>query len=186
MGYRRGFKTEANDLSNEIRSELGLNPLDPFDPRELAAYLDIPIIGLTSFVSSKPIVSHLLVVEPEVFSAVTVFRGTRRTIVHNDAHSPGRQNSNLAHELSHALLLHPPTPFLDDIGCRNWDQDIEDEAAWLGSTLLLTEAATIAIAKGQWNLSSASTFFNVSMPMVRFRMNATGAYVRVARFRSKS
>lgn len=186
MGYRRGFKTEANDLATEIRSELGLGPFDPLNPRDLAAHLDVPIIGLSSFEESTPVVRHLMHIEPDVFSAATVFKRTERTIVHNDGHAPARQNSNLSHELGHALLLHPPTPALDDKGCRNWNQDLEDEANWLSGILLVSEAATIAIAKGQWTLPSAAEHFRVSQQMIRFRLNATGALKRVARSRQAS
>ena len=51
-----------------------------------------------------------------------------RTIVHNNGHAFVRQNSNIAHELSHGLRHHPPTPAIDNKGCRNWSQAIEDEA----------------------------------------------------------
>lgn len=183
MGLRRGFKTEANDIATEIRAELGLGPLDPLDPVALADRLAIPIIPLSDF-AEAPKTQHLLTREPEAFSAVTVFCGTERTIVHNDGHTPGRQNSNLAHELGHGLLLHPPTPALDDTGCRNWNQDIEDEAQWLAGCLLLTEDAALSIARTKTPLDVAAARYGISEQMVRFRLNMTGAYKRVERARS--
>jgi Zn-dependent peptidase ImmA (M78 family) len=181
MAYRRGFKTEANDLACEVRTELRLEPFDRLDPWRLAEHLEIPIVGLSELASAAPAIKHLMMVEPEAFSAVTVFRGAARTIVHNDGHAPVRQNSNLAHELAHGLLLHPPTPALDDRGCRNWNQDVEDEAGWLGGILLITEEMTIAIARGQLNAEEAARRLGVSRQMLRFRMNATGAAERVRR-----
>jgi Zn-dependent peptidase ImmA (M78 family) len=183
MAYRWGFKTEANDIAREIRAELDLHPLDRLDPRVLAEYLDISIIPLSDFVATTPGVACLLTVEQEVFSAITVFRGTRRVIVHNDSHAPVRQNSNLAHELSHGLLHHPPTPALDNKGCREWNQDIEDEAQWLAGGLLITEDAALAIARARQPLSTAALRYAVSEPMIRFRLNCTGAHTRVARAR---
>ena len=183
MGFRRGFKTEANSLAADIRGELGLSMFDPLDPGALAAWLEIPIVRLSEFAHQAPAVRHLLEVEQEVFSAVTVFAGSQRTIVHNDAHAPTRQRSNLAHELAHGLLLHPPTPALDNTGCRHWNQDIEDQASWLGGALLVTEPATIAIAKGRWTVEGAAEHFRVSPAMIRFRLNATGAPRRVQRSR---
>jgi Zn-dependent peptidase ImmA (M78 family) len=156
---------------------------DPLDPGALAAWLEIPIVRLSEFAHQAPAVRHLLEVEQEVFSAVTVFAGSQRTIVHNDAHAPTRQRSNLAHELAHGLLLHPPTPALDNTGCRHWNQDIEDQASWLGGALLVTEPATIAIAKGRWTVEGAAEHFRVSPAMIRFRLNATGAPRRVQRSR---
>jgi hypothetical protein len=184
MSFRRGFKTEANELTTEVRTELGLGLFDPLDVHALAAWLEIPIVGLSNFLKEAPAVRHLLDIEPEVFSAVTVFAGTTRTIVHNDAHAPTRQRSNLAHELAHGLLLHPPTPALDNRGCRHWNQDIEDEAAWLSGALLVPEAATIAIAKGRWTAAGAASHFQVSQAMIRFRVNSTGAVKRIQRSRS--
>lgn len=98
MSFRRGFKTEANNLAEEVRGELGLSPLDALDPHALGDHLDIPIVRLSDCLKDAPAVQHLLEVEKEVFSAVTVFAGHRRTIVHNDAHALVRQHSNLAHE----------------------------------------------------------------------------------------
>lgn len=181
MAFRRGFKTEANGIVVEVRGELGLSLYDRLDPGALAAWLEIPVIGLSDFAAEAPAVSHLLDVEPEAFSAVTVFAGTRRTIVHNDAHAKVRQASNLTHELSHALLHHPATPALDNTGCRHWNQDLEDEANWLSGSLLIPEPAAMLIAKGRWSLPVAAQRFGVSQQMVRFRLNTTGARRRVAR-----
>lgn len=181
MGYKRGFKSEAKGITAEVRAELGLTAYDRLDPFQLADHLEIPVLGLSDLALDAPRVRHLLDVEPEVFSAVTVFAGSRRTIVHNDAHAPTRQASNLAHELAHGLLLHPPTPALDNKGCRHWNQDIEDEAAWLGGALLIPEKAALAIAQGRWSIGTGARHFGVSTRMVQYRVNATGAAKRVKR-----
>lgn len=180
---RRGFKTEAKALSEQVRAELGIDLLDPLDPRVLAEHLAIPIWSVSDFADDHPGVAHLLDGGRELFSAVTVFAGKRRTIVHNDAHLEGRQHSNLAHELAHGLLAHPPTPALDNKGCRGWNQDFEDEASWLGAALLVTEAAALTIARGRWTKEAAAAHFGVSTQMVQFRLNATGAAKRVQRQR---
>ena len=177
----RGFKAQANRIVTDVRNEIGLSPFDPLDPHKLALHLDIPIIGLSELLNEAPAIDHLLYTESAVFSAITVFCGSRRTIVHNDAHVLSRQASNLSHELSHGLLLHPPTPALDDIGCRYWNQDIEDEATWLAGALLIPEATALAIAKGRWSVSSAALRFGVSCAMIRYRLNATGAKKRIHR-----
>jgi hypothetical protein len=183
MALRRGFKTEATSIADEVRRELGCAPLDALDPRVLAAHLAIPIWPLSDLVGDHAAIGHLLNSEPELFSAVTVFAGPRRTIVHNDAHTGGRQNSNLAHELAHGLLHHPPTPALDDRGNRNWNQDVEDEATYLAGALLVTEAATIAIAQGRMTKLEAAVRLGVSQPMIQYRLNCTGAVMRVQRMR---
>lgn len=169
-----------------MRSELALGLFDPLDVQLLADHLEVPILGISVIARDTPEVRHLLDVEPEVFSAVTVFAGRHRTIVHNDAHAATRQRSNIAHELSHALLGHPPTPALDDIGCRDWDQDVEDEANWLSGCLLVPEAAAMAIAKGRWTHQEGANRFEVSPAMIRYRLNATGAARRIARSRARA
>ncbi len=179
---RRGFKTVANAIAVEVRAELGLRALDALDPWRLAEHLEIPVITLSSLDTDIPSAVHRLrVVEPEVFSAVTVFAGTKRAIVHNDKHSRGRQVSDLAHELAHGLLLHPPTPARDDRGCRYWNKEIEEEASWLAGCLLIPEDAAIWIARQGMSAEDAATHFGVSTQMVTFRVNVTGARKRVAR-----
>ena len=72
--------------------------------------------------------------------------------MHNDAHHRYRQNSNVAHEFSHALLFHESTPALDDLGSRYWNQNIEDEAQWLAGVLLMTEDATLHVVRRAWSM----------------------------------
>ena len=186
MAFERGFKTWAKTLATEVRRELGLGPLDRLDPFALAVSLDIPVLSLSDLTASTPAVQHLLTVEPEVFSAVTVFDGPRRMIIHNDGHAPVRQVSNVGHELSHGLLGHPPTPGLDDSGCRVWNQNIEDEASWLSGCLLVTEEMALTIARGKMTAQGASLRLGVSIPMINFRMNAVGARKRVTRARTSA
>lgn len=172
---RRGFKTEAEAITREVRGELGLRMVDRLDPRALADHLAIPVWALSDLPQCLEAVHHLQAIEPEVFSAVTVFRGLERTIVHNDAHLPGRQASNLSHELSHGLLLHQPTPALDERGCRLWDQSIEDEATLLAGVLLLPQEACIAMALKRASDADVAEFFGTSTEMARWRMGVSGA-----------
>lgn len=182
MALRRGFKSEANAIATEVRAELGLTVLAPLDPHDLAAHLDIPVHPLSSFAAIAPKSVQLFSgSEQSVFSAVTVFRGHRREIVHNDSHSLGRQHSNIAHELAHGLLLHEPQPAFDDRGCRYWDEDAEDEANFLGAALLLTAEAALMIARRGISAEDACRQFCISKQMLRYRLNITGATVRVQR-----
>ncbi|WP_422935811.1 ImmA/IrrE family metallo-endopeptidase [Sinomonas sp. P47F7] len=171
-------------MAEDIRAELGLSSMDAFDPYRLAAYLEIPIWEVSSFANENPAILCLLNGERSYFSAATIFAGRRRTIVHNDSHSPVRQHSNLSHELAHSLLQHPPTPAMDARGCRDWNQDIEDEAEWLAGILLISEDATLSIVRLGWSKEGAAAHFGVSTQMVQRRLNATGAVKRVSRARN--
>ncbi|MYQ30530.1 ImmA/IrrE family metallo-endopeptidase [Streptomyces cellulosae] len=183
MAFRRGFKTEANSLALEVRSELRLGALDRLDPFILAEHLAIPVIALSDLATTSRAAGHLLNVDPGAFSAVTVFRGSMRTILHNDGHSDGRISSNITHEAEHGLLQHRPTPALDDRGCRLWDQDVEDEAQFLSGALLVPEDAALAIARGRFTKPAAAAHFGVSEKMIQYRLNVTGAVGRVERAR---
>ena len=129
MALRRGFKSEANSIAREIRDELHLKAADPLDPWALAEHLASPILPLSDLREDSPaMVRHFSRRDHAAFSAVTVFEGSSRLVVHNDSHSRGRQASNVTHELSHGLLLHPPAVAIDSRGCRDWDQGVELEA----------------------------------------------------------
>ncbi len=177
---RRGFKKEANLIGMEIREELGIDALSPLCPWNLADHLCIPVLKLSSLKSDAPFsYHHFFFKEKRAFSAVTVFNGTERMIVHNDAHSKGRQASDLAHELAHAILMHPAVPQLNHLGCRDWDKDLEDEADWLGGVLLVSEQATLQIVREGLSLTDAATAYHVTKDMIQFRVNMTGARKRI-------
>ena len=186
MALRRGFKSEAAALAKEVREELGLGPLDRLNPRHLARYLTVPIVPLSKLSPSSPGARHFLSVEQRAFSALTVFAGHRRMVVHNDSHSEARQNSNLAHELAHALLRHEPAAALDSsTGCREWNDTKEEEAEWLGGELLVTSDMALAVARGQLTRQQAQKHLGVSEEMLNWRINKTGAAKRVERERAE-
>ena len=185
MALRWGFKTEAAALAQEVRGELGLGPTGRLDPHELARHLGIPIVRLSDLPGTIPGVRHFLSVERNAFSALTVFDGYRRMIVHNDSHSEARQNSNMAHELAHPLLLHEPRPALDNItGCRDWNDTYEQEANWLSGELLVTSQMALSVARGRLTRQQALISYGVSEKMLNWRINKTGAAKRVERERT--
>ena len=172
-------------MAKEVRSELGLGPLDCLNPHELAIHLDIPVVPLSELAATQLGVRHFLSVEREAFSALTVFDGHRRMVVHNDSHFPTRQNSNLAHELAHGILLHEPTVALDSTtGCRDWNKTDEEEADWLAGELLVTSEMALAVARGNIDINLAAARFGVSEAMLRWRLNKTGAITRMNRERA--
>ncbi len=105
--------------------------------------------------------------------------------MHNDSHAHCRQVSNITHELAHGLLLHPPTPALNDYGCRNWNQGIEDEANFLVPLLLISDRAAVEIALRNQPLELAAEYYSVSVQLMRYRLNIAGAYTRSSRIRAR-
>lgn len=162
--------------------ELGLGPTARLDPWQLAHRLDIPVLALSDLGEHAPgAVHHFHQIDASEFSAVTVFRGSRRVVVYNDAHSPGRQASDVGHELAHGLLLHEPSPALDSDRSRLWNPEMEEEADWLAGAILVSDEAAFSIAAHRVPIDLAAEQYGVSEPMMRFRLNVTGAHKRAAR-----
>ena len=182
---RRGFKSEARTIANSVRREIGLTSTAPLDVWKLAEWLDVPVLPLSSFQGeARCAVRYFSTVDRSAFSAVTVFNGSRRLIVHNDYHSMARQASDVCHELSHGLLMHAATPILDERGCRYWKREIEDEANWLSGMLLVPDEAALAVVRRCLDIDVAAANYGVSKQMMNFRINVSGARKRVRRFRT--
>jgi hypothetical protein len=183
MSLKRGFKAEAIRISVGLRRDLGCGPHDPLDIEVVSSFLKVPIVPLSDFGEEcAPAVRQLCENDPRAFSAVTLPCGDgARIILHNDAHAPARQRSNISHEFAHILLKHPMTLPLDSTGCRIIDRDIEEEANWLGSVLLIPNAAAVRIVQSCMGDDVACTLYGVSADMLRFRVNTSGARIRVAR-----
>ena len=181
---RRGFKTEAHASAREVRAELSLSLTSPLDVRKLAEHLAIPLIPLSSFKRVLPdAVGYFSSHGEDQFSALTVIEGHRRVIVYNDSHAKGRQSNDIAHELAHGLLLHEPTPAFNELGLRNLDADLEEEANFLAGALLVPEEAALMIERQNWSPNKAANYYGVTPAMIGYRRNITGARARVQRTR---
>jgi Zn-dependent peptidase ImmA (M78 family) len=183
MALRRGFKTEAHWYSRSFRKELGLEADSPLCPFKLANHLELPVIPLSKFREAEPHVVAFLMARrgSNYFSAVTIFPDDRRAIIHNDAHDDVRQHANLAHEISHAVLQHPPLEPFTEAGIRNINRDFEDEANWMGPALLVSEEAALSVARRGIPLAQAAAEYGVSVSLMRMRLGVTGALVRASR-----
>lgn len=186
-GYRRGFKKECEEICHEVRTELGLGRHEPFDPFALADDLLIPHEPIDNYAADARCgwaVAHLAGEGREEFSAVTVYRGTRRLILYNEQNSPARRRSDVAHELSHVLLEHVPGPVRGDGDARTWDSDQENEASWLGGVLLVPEHVALRVARLEIPVTGAAESYGVSVQLMQWRLNASGALKRAQRERA--
>jgi hypothetical protein len=174
MKLARGFKTYAERCVAGLREELELVDDEPIDMHELCAHLRIPFYPLSRCLTHSGASRD----DPSVVeiynktSAVTTFDGPKRTIFYNEEHPTVRHRSNMAHELAHALLQHPPR----DSGIAfDAEEENEAEASWMGGVLMLTasQARRIAVTGMPW--PTAQVTYQVSAEMLRFRMNVTGA-----------
>lgn len=180
MPLRRGFKTHANKIAADLRSELALDDLAPFEPRVAAGFLDIPVISFAQINGCDQALDVLRKAGRAV-SGLTIFAGARRIIVYNDAHSAGRVNNTIAHEIAHALLMHAPSAALGTHGCRKVNRDLEEEADYLAGVLLLPDAACVHCARVSLTPDDISTIYAVSQQLASYRLNISGARARAAR-----
>ncbi len=177
MGTRlpRGFKSDARRLADEIRDDLGLDPLARLDPRVLADEYGIPVLSIADlgqFGATETAIRQLTEVDSGCFSALTVFSGTRRLIVENQRHSDGRRSNSVAHEMSHVLLEHVPLDHFAS-GCRKWDGLMEKQADILAGDLLVTRRAAFQACKSGDFLGWARRL-GVSVPLLKWRANMMG------------
>jgi hypothetical protein len=75
------------------------------------------------------------------------------------------------------------TPALDLSGCRIIDQDVEDEASWLESAILIPDPAALHIVSNGMDDLTASRVYGVSIKMLRYRIDMSGARIRMSRRR---
>jgi Zn-dependent peptidase ImmA (M78 family) len=181
MKFRRGFKTDAERTAMDIRAELGWSATDALDVFAVADQWGIPVVPMSGC-CVHGFHQVFQTCEQESFSAITIFTGTARLIVHNDSHHPHRQSSNIAHELSHCILEHEPAPLRDDdSGCRDWNASYEAEADWLGGTLLIPREGGLHFVKVGWSIEEIAAHYRVSEQLAKWRLNQTGVMQQVER-----
>ena len=186
MSLPRGFKTKANRISVGLRHQAGLPADAPIDPVRLAARFGFPVVPITMFADICPKhVAQLVEADKRAFSASLLPLGDRRIILLNDGHSPRRRNSDLAHEVAHALLAHPPTQPFDHAGCRNFDKDMEEEANCLAGHILIPNEAAQKIVWSERDLEAVCDEYGVSRRMLEYRLNTSGARKRRARWQQR-
>lgn len=177
MLLRRGFKAEAERISACIRKDMNLNEIDPVCPWEVAQLLEYKVVDLSRFESQLPeeVAAIRRYTGPKGFSAVTIFiRQSDPYVILNDGHSEKRRAADLAHELAHGLLLHPPE-CIPSVGRTDVDKMHEAEANWLGPTLLVPAAAARSIVRRRLDVSSAADLYRVSEELMEMRLRVTGA-----------
>lgn len=180
--FKRGFKSWCERYAAEKRQTLSLKSNDPLDPRLLASNLGIlvwsphDIPGL-----SQECIEILLRNDGKSvsdWSAVTIVVEDKKLVILNSSHSSGRQSSDLMHELAHIILDHQShaadTSTEGVLLLSAYDKDLEDEADWLSSCLLLPREALVSIMRQKMDHSEAAKLFLVSLPLLRYRMSMTG------------
>jgi Zn-dependent peptidase ImmA (M78 family) len=158
---------------------LARQPVDPLPAADVANHYNVTVWNphqITGITEGD--IQHLLGPGREEWSGFTLRIGARHLVVLNSAQSSRRQNSVLMHELAHIILGHElASAMLSDGGHfvpSTYDQDQEDEAAWLGATLLLPRPALLWMRRRGLLDDDAATHFGVSPDLLRWRVRMTG------------
>jgi Zn-dependent peptidase ImmA (M78 family) len=183
---RRGFKTHAERLADDIRQRHGCGPDDAAPLDEVARSLGIEVIPADHLVERSRL-EELQSLQPDAFSAATLRRPSGgRVIIYNPLHAAGRVRSNKAHELAHIILDHVvrKTEKVGGLTFLTCDIEQEEEADWLGGCLLLPRPLLLAAAYRGLDAAHIAAQFETSESMARFRLNASGVLVQVGRARA--
>ncbi len=186
MAFRRGFKSQCEKRSVELRKQLGLAPISPLSAHQLASHLGVQVWGADAIEGlSGSDRQQLFEIDPGSWSAFTLRVVGRDLIVYNPAQSKPRINSVVMHELSHIILGHE----LHEVVVHeeghmipgNYDRDQEDEADWLGGTLLLPRPALVHARNLGLSNDDVREKFEVSRDMVTWRFRMTGVDYQFSR-----
>lgn len=179
--FRHGFKAESERYAEEFREELCLKSDAPLCPRILASHLGIPVFGIRDNPALPTEITRYWASHPkDPFSGLIISDGCYKEIHHNDFHHPRRQNSDLAHELAHVILGHDLDTPIKENGERAYDRNTEEEAKWLGATLLLPKKATLMTVLNSYTREMIENEFEVSWALYQYRIKVTDT-VRAAR-----
>ena len=187
-----GFAAKAERKAVSLRDELGLKPHDPLCAFRLCEHLNIHVVVAEQMVGlSQNSASELCNPDGKHWSALTMpyhpSQKTSHLIIHNSAHSPARQQSNIMHEVGHILCGHQLSAFDISNGLpdymRHCPVEQELEADCMGWTLLLPRPALLTALTNGWSHADIMQHYNASADMVRLRINKTGimrqfAYMR--------
>ena len=185
MSVPRGFKADADRIAIGLRHQMGLPDEAPIDLNALAAKLGFPIVPISTFADVSPEqVAQLVEGDTGAFSASLIQLNPGSIILVNDGHKFRRRNSNIAHEIAHALLAHAPQTF-DHLGGRSFNKDIEDEANCLAGHILIPNAAAMKIVRSGCTEDAACNRYGVSLEMLRYRLNTSGARIRHKRWQQR-
>jgi Zn-dependent peptidase ImmA (M78 family) len=178
---RRGFKAEAERIAIAMREEIGLSAHDALPAAALAKHLEIRIMTPDEIPGMDSQLRKTLLEDYKGnWSAGIYIKNNRKYILHNPTHSSARQESNLMHELAHALCGHELKELATVltnciIPLRDYDVVQEAEAECLGGCLQLPQKALIHhVHYKKKDHSEIAQLFNASIKMVSFRISTTG------------
>ena len=185
---KRGFKAQAERISHDLRSQLGLATTDPLCPWKLAEHLSIHVLDIKELPLPANDLEHLTSPGAD-WSGFSVREAGLTGVVLNTSHQKPRLRSTLMHEISHIFLRHGGSQVtLTDTGTlliSEFSDEQEDEANWLSGALLLPREALLQARAEKMNDSQICAKYGASSDMCVWRLRMTGVDVQMRRKRAK-
>jgi Zn-dependent peptidase ImmA (M78 family) len=129
--------------------------------------------------------NQLLAIDPSGWSAVTIQKSEKVITIYNPMHSPGRQASDITHEIAHVILGHKPATLImsndGQLVMRSYDQQQEDEANCLAWSLLLPREGLLYCRRNKFSSAQIAERFGVSEKLVQYRVGVTGIEAQLRR-----
>ncbi|RIH63442.1 ImmA/IrrE family metallo-endopeptidase [Mariniphaga sediminis] len=171
---KRGFKAEAERISEQLRIELNVPIYDELCAFKLAKYLGVEIFIPRELGCSGHEEKKLLL--ESGWSAFTSNKEGQYFIIHNNSHSPKRQQSNLMHELAHIIRKHEISEEIKNLPyfMRYYNPEQEAEAEYLGAALQLPRKGLLYHLKYGKSTHEIADHFRASYKMTNFRINNSG------------
>lgn len=170
------FRRKSESIATERRFLLGLRAFEPLSAYQLASHLDAKVFNLEQLRSLEP--EHLAQLAQSNKWSAAIVSDNPLQIVHNPLHSLARRESNLMHELSHALLGHRMVGFDLETGLPLRNQLDEQEATFLGACLQIPRRGLLWAVQQNLTCTEVAAYFGASKQMVNFRCNITGVTLR--------
>jgi|SRR2546427_4170057 len=182
----RGFKAWAERTSTSLRKELGLNSSDALNPKDLAVLLGVRLCTPLDIPGvPSQVLNQLLEKDPWSWSAVSHVSKGKPLVIYNPRRSAGRQASDIMHELAHIILDHDPGKMImsqdGTMVMRSYDRKQEEEANWLGWSILLPREALVSATRLRLSNSEIAERYGVTEDLVEFRLRVTGVNAQFKR-----
>lgn len=185
---RRGFKSWAEKMAADTRSQLGVAASAPLSAISVAERHGLIVVSVNDIPGISPdCVNQLTEVDPKSWSAATLLHSNANLIIFNSAHSAGRQSNSIMHEVAHLICGHHASKTEQISGgmmmLKAYDKDQEEEADILSATLLLPRVALLQIMSSNVSLDEAAENYGVSVDLLKMRLQRAGVYLQFKRRR---
>lgn len=174
----RGFKTKAERMAVEIRRELNLGVKDRLPAERLAGHLKLTLLSPHSIPELDQTSIERLASNDCGFSAIHLFMCDRHFVIGNPSHAPTRKESDLMHEMAHIICKHRSTGVRlvnDSLPVLEYDEEQEEQAKFLGGCLQIPKDGLVKHLFSGKTKDEIADHYGASVPMVNYRLFASGA-----------